>query len=59
MSNEDVMITIEKNKNSDFPVVHDLMGLGQVGIVRDTVDLNVCMILPVFIESKSLVSSKD
>ena len=48
-----------EKQNSDFPVVHDLMGLGEVGIVRDTVDLNVCMILPVFLESKSLVSSKD
>lgn len=30
-----------EKQNSDFPVVHDLMGLGEVGIVRDTVDLNV------------------
>lgn len=36
-----------------------MMRLGEAGIVRDTVDLNVCIILPVFIESKSLVSSKD
>lgn len=36
-----------------------MMGLGEVGIVRDTMDLNVCIILPVFIESKSLARSKD